>query len=234
MWILSGNYSLAYTRRAIYPKVLLIWICIFSVGVNARTFKRKDFIKNNSTFNAGKHDFSQKKPRSAQYRGFMPRLQALYPRQSVPLRLAAIPVNAGYRSLPIATKLTKVPSLARLRSLQRTYVPIINSVQSIRYPVVTRQDAGLSNQYVMPFALKMPGTQILPATQQTNEDLRKHYNQKYNTMPSIANLDLMQDDENAPRKTENKKLDIGDDFDNFLASLGMEKLSHVGKFAKLS
>lgn len=218
MWIPTDR-SIAKSKRAIYVNV--IWICIFCVGISARTYERNDFNRNSTTF-VGKDSFTQKKARSAQYGGFLPRLQAVYPRQSVPVRLTTIPVNGGYR-FPIAQRFTNVAPLAQLPGIQRAYVPIINSVPSIRYPVL--RQGGLTGRYVVPYTLKMPAQGLSPMPQDS-EGLGKHYNEKYNTLPTISNMDLMQDGLSLPRKTESKKIDIGDDFDNFLTSLGKEFVFH--------
>ncbi len=215
MWFPIGR-SNTNTKRAIYANVLLSWICIFCVEISARAYQKKEFSRNNTTF-VGKSGFTQKKARSAQYGAFLPRLQTVYPRQSVPVRLTTIPVRGAYR-LPIAPKLTNVSPLARLPGLQRAYVPIISSVPSIRYPVL--RQGGLTGRYVVPYALRMPA-QSLPATPQLSDELGKHYNEKYNTLPTISSMDgITQGGLNLPRKVENKKLDIGDDFDNFLENLG--------------
>ena len=214
MWTSIGR-SIANTNRAIYVNVLVIWIGILFIGVSARSPPKKNFSRNNTTF-VGKNGFTQKKARSAQYGGFIPRLQTVYPRQTVPVRLATIPVSGGFR-LPISQKFANVAPLARLPSLQRAFVPVIRTVPSIRYPVL--QQGGLTGRYVVPYALKMPA-QGLSGTPQVDDELGKHYNQKYNTLPTISNMDVTQGDLTLPRKSESKKLDIGDDFDNFLASLG--------------
>ena len=215
MWIRTGRTPA--TRLAIYVNLLQIWIYIFTVEISARTYEKRNFSKNNDT-SVGKDGFAQKKPRSAQYAGFIPRLQAVYPRQSVPVRLTAIPVNGGYR-LPITQRLSNVAPLTR--SLPRTYVPIIGSVPSIRYPML-RQGGLSAPRYVVPYQLKMPaqGLPQLPSPSQISDNLGKHYNEKYNTLPTISNVGLTDDSMDFPRKTENKKLDIGDEFDNFLENLG--------------
>ena len=204
------------TGCAIYVNILLAWICIFTVETNARAYYMRDSNRNNTLF-VENNGFPQKKPRSAQYGGFLPRLQAVYPRQGVPVRLATIPTSRGY-PLRLNQRLANVAPLARFPALQRTYVPVITSVPPIRYPLL-RQGA-LPRQYVMPYTIKMP-SQGLSATPQVSEGFEKHYAEKYNTLPTTpAGLDLAQDGLSMPRKTEVKKVDIGDDFDNFLATLG--------------
>ena len=216
MWTPIGR-SIVNTNRSIRANVLLLlWIGIVSIGVSARWHPETNLSKNNTTF-IGTSGFTQKKPRSAQYGGFIPRLQTVYPRQSVPVRLATIPVNSGGYRLPMGQKFANVAPLAQLPGFQRAYVPVISALPSMRYPVL--RQGGLTGRYVVPYALKMPA-QTLPTAPQVNEDLGKHFNQKYNTLPTISNMDLTQDGLNVPRKSESKNLDIGDDFDNFLASLG--------------
>lgn len=207
------------TRRVIYVNAVL-WICIFYGVTSAKAHRRRALGKNNSSFES-EDEITQKKPRSAQYGGFIPRIQTVYPRQGAPVRLATIPINGGYR-LPITQRLT---SVARLPGIQRTYVPVISTVPSLSYPVL--RQSGLTGQYVVPYTLKMPAQNLPAAAPQVNEDLGKHYNEKYNTLPAVSNIDLAQDGLNLPRKTESKKVDIGDEFDNFLESLGKEQLAAV-------
>lgn len=203
------------TGCAIYVNILLTWICIFTVETSARAYHKRDFNRNNTTF-IETNGFPQKKPRSAQYGGFLPRLQAVYPRQGVPVRLATIPASRGY-PLRLTQRLANVAPLTRFPALQRTFVPVISSMPSIRYPLL--RQGSLARQYVVPYTLKMP-SQGLTATPQANEGFEKHYAEKYNTLPTAPDMGLGQDGLNMPRKAEEKKVDIGDDFDNFLASLG--------------
>ncbi|XP_028405849.1 uncharacterized protein LOC114528425 isoform X2 [Dendronephthya gigantea] len=208
-------WTIGRTRRVIYVNVLL-WICILYGVLSAKAHKRSGTLGRNDTSFVRQDGFTQKKPRSAQYGGFIPRIQTVYPRQRAPVRLATIPINAGYR-LPITQRLANVAPLTSLPGIPRTYVPVISTVPSIRYPLL--RQSGLTGQYVVPYTLKMPAPNLPAAAPQVNEDLGKHYNEKYNTLPAASEIDLAQDGLNMPRKTETKKVDIGDEFDNFLESL---------------
>ena len=194
--------------------VLVFWT--LSLEVNCKSYHKKDVKRYNKTRSYAHKDkgFSQKKPRSAQIR-FLP---TDYSRQSIPVGLSSVPASS-YR-LPGVQRLGNVGSLAQLPALQRTYIPVVaSSLPVVRYPGMLRQGNLGTSRYILPYVLKMPSSR-LESERLDNQEFPKHYNEKYNTLPSISNMDQDQDTATLG-KEESKKMDLDDDFDHFLDSLGM-------------
>lgn len=196
----------------------LIVLYTSCAGVRSKAYHKNDQKTHNKTTDKQEEkNFRQKKPRSAQI-GFLPRYQTVDSRQSVPVRLSSVPASSYRLPGTGIQRLSNVGSLTRYPALQQTYVPVVASLPSVRYPTFVSQ-AGLGGRYVIPYGLKIPPSG-LSTFGTDNEVFSKHYNEKYNTLPSISGMDLDQASPNLKRKVENKKIDLDDDFDHFLDSLG--------------
>lgn len=199
--------------------LLVLWT--LPLEVNCKSYRKKDVNTHNKTRSHASRDkgFTQKIPRSAQIR-FLPNV---YARQSVPVGFPTVPVGS-YR-LPGVQRLANAGSLAQLPALQRTYIPVVApSLSAVRYPAILRQGNLRTSRYMLPYVLKMPSSR-LGSERLDNQAFPKHYNEKYNTLPSVSNMDQEQDQDQDTAtlggREESKKMVLHDDYDTFLDNLGM-------------
>ena len=196
--------------------MFILVLCTFYSEANARAYNTKEKDTNNKITDKWK-SFSSKKPRSVQF-GVLPRYQSVYSRQNLPVRPASVPA-APYR-LPGVRRLNNIARLSTLPGLQKTYIPVVTSLPGIRYPAVLQQTAAAPARYVIPYGVNMPAQRLAPTASSINDDFGKHYNEKDNTLPSMASPDEDQDGTGLRRKIEDKNMDLSDDFDHFLDNLG--------------
>ena len=194
--------------------MFILVLCTFYSEANARAYNTKEKDTNHKITDKWKR-FSSKKPRWVLFGG-LPRYPSLSRGQNVTVRLASVPA-APYR-LPGVRRLNNIARLSTLPALQKTYIPVVASLPGIRYPAVLQQTGAAPARYVIPYGINMPTQRLAPTASSINDEFAKHYNEKYNTLPSVASRD--EDQEGLRRKIEDKNMDLSDDFDHFLDNLG--------------